>query len=151
MIATLISLVIIAVYLGWYLKSYGVPESISQTVFKLPHEIIFTLVMWAVAGLNIAQMLERCSDETQFLAFLTMAGILFVGAAPLGKDCDERVHIGGALFFGICSQIMIALNAPLLLLAWLPCVWWLIKSAGSHFKFWMEVTCIVDLLIFCLL
>lgn len=151
MIATLIATLIMGLYLGWYIKKYGIPESISQTVFKLPHEVCFTLVMYSVGFLNIAQMIDHCSENTKFLAFLSIAGVLFVGAAPLGKDCNEKVHIAGALFFGICSQIMIALNAPLLLLGWVPCVFWLLKSAGRHYKFWLEMACIIDLLVFCLL
>lgn len=151
MIGVLIATTIIVAYLGWYIKSYGIPPSISQTVYKLPHNSIFTLVMYAVAFLTIAQMIDRCSETTQFLAFFTIAGIGFVGAAPLGKNCDEKVHLSSALFFGVCSQIMIALNMPILLLVWLPVVIRLVLTAGKDYLFWIELACIADLLIFCLL
>lgn len=150
MIGTLIATVIMCAYLGWYIRSYGVPGSISQTVFMLPHECIFTAIMFAVGFLTIMPMIDHCSENTKVLAFLTIAGMMFVGAAPLGKNCDERVHLGGALFFGISSQIMLALNKPVLLSVWVPMAVILIAVKGSNFLFWAELACIADLLIYCL-
>lgn len=150
MIGTIIATVIMSAYLGWYVYRYGIPGSISQTVFKLPHEAIFTAVMFSVGFLTIMQMIDQCSENTKCLAFLTIAGMLFVGAAPLGKNCDERVHLGGALFFGICSQIMLALNKPVLLFVWLPMAVLLIAVKGRNYKFWVELACIFDLLIYCI-
>ena len=150
MIGTIIAAVIMAVYLGWYIKNYGVPASISQTVYKLPHEIIFTLVIWTVGALTAMPIFDHCSDGSTFLAFLSIGGLMFVGAVPLGKNYDERIHLGGAIFFGFCSQIMIAVNSPLILLVWLPFGIWLICTNGNKYLFWLEMACVIDLLIYCL-
>ena len=37
MIGIILATIIMAVYLGWYLRNYGIPGSISRTVYKLPH------------------------------------------------------------------------------------------------------------------
>lgn len=150
MIGTIIATCIIAVYLGWYIILHGIPASISQTVYKLPHEAIFTVVMYAIAFLTIPAMIDTCREGTEILAFLSIAGIGFVGAAPLGKNCDERVHMGGAIFFGVCSQIMLALNNAVLLLMWVPTIVFLAIHKCKNWLFWVEMTCILDLLIFSL-
>lgn len=150
MIGTIIATLIMSAYLGWYVYSYGVPGSISQTVFKLPHECVFTVVMFAVGFLTIMPMIDHCSENTKILAFLTIAGMMFVGAAPLGKNCDERVHLGGALFFGVFSQTMLAFNKPLLLAVWVPAIVLLVSVKGKNYLFWIELACIADLLIYCL-
>lgn len=151
MIGIILATVIMAVYLGWYLYNYGVPGSISRTVYKLPHESIFTLVMYAVAFLTVIPMMNACSENTKVLAFLTMGSIGFVGAAPLGKHCDERVHMSAAAIFGVCSQIMIAINAPALLLMWLLFLFVFIILLGRNWLFWAELVCIATLFAFCLL
>lgn len=150
MIGIAVATAIMAAYLGWYLARYGVPFSISRTVFKLPHEVIFTLVMYAVAFLTIVPMMDACSEDTKVMAFLTMASIGFVGATPLGRNCDERVHMGAAILFGVCSQLMIALNMPQLLWGWLPVALFIfLIDRLEHWLFLAEVVCITLLLIFC--
>lgn len=142
--------ILMVAYLGWYLCRHGVPFSISRTVFKLPHEVIFTLLMYAVAFLTIAPMIDACSENTKALAFLTMASIGFVGASPLGRNCDERVHMGAAILFGVCSQLMIALNMPVLLWGWLPVSLYIfLIDRLEHWLFLAEVACITEMLIFC--
>lgn len=151
MIGIVLATVIMSAYLGWYLYNYGVPGSISRTVYKLHHEAIFTLVMYSVAFLTIIPMIDACSEKTKVLAFLTMGSIGFVGAAPLGRHCDERVHMSAAAIFGICSQIMIAINAPALLLMWLLFLVAFIAMVGRNWLFWAELVCIATLLSFCIL
>ena len=149
MIGVGLSTILMIAYIGWYTTNYGVPWSLSHTVYKLPHEAVFTLVMFAMAFLNIIPMMEACSENTKVLAFLTMASIGFVGAAPLGRNCDERVHMGAAMLFGLCSQLMVAFNIPVLLFVFLPAVVWLTATRGRNWLFWLEVACIIDLLLFC--
>jgi hypothetical protein len=122
MIGTGISTIVMIAYLGWNVVNFGVPRSISHTAYNLPSKAIFILVMYAMAFLNIIPMMEACSEDTKMLAFLTIASIVFVGATPLGKNCDERVHMGAAMLFGACSQMMVAFNMPILLLLFFqPC------------------------------
>lgn len=152
MIGIIIATVIMAVYIGWYLCRHGVPFSLSRTVYKLPHEVLFTLTLYAVAFLTVIPMMDACNEDTKILAFLTMASIAFVGAAPLGRNCDERVHIGAAILFGVSSQLMIALNQPELLFGWIPGLLFIIFiDRLEHWLFLVELVCIVDTLIFCLL
>ena len=56
------------------------PQSISATVYDLRkrNKWIFTAVMFVVAFMIVPQMIERASEETRFLAFLTCVGILGV-------------------------------------------------------------------------
>ena len=75
-----------------------------------------------VLGFLICSTLIPITPEMyQFTAFLIGAGLLFVGAAPHFKDKSEKkIHFGGALVFGLTSQIWASLYySPWLLLTWL--------------------------------
>ena len=88
MIGIAVATAIMAAYLGWYLARYGVPFSISRTVFKLPHEVIFTLVMYAVAFLTIVPMMDACSEDTKVMAFRL--------AEPTPRLSEQYVAVCGA-------------------------------------------------------
>ena len=80
------AMIVIALYVrAMAYVSKQIPESISQTVFLLPRkgQWVFTIVMWLVGFLLLPVLLEKVPEQTQFLAFLMVAGIGFVGAAPL--------------------------------------------------------------------
>lgn len=150
MIGVLVATILMVGYLCWHTFHYGVPASISQTAYKLPHESLFTLLMYAIGFLTVMPMMDACKDGTEVLAFLTIAGILFVGAAPLAKHTNIAVHMTAAVVFGASSQLMIALNEPQLLSVWVVCALWLMLIKGRHWLFWIEIACVTDLLLYCL-
>lgn len=84
---------------------YGLQPSVSETVYRLPKSLrwIFTLVTWGYAFCAMYIGLELTGNG---LVFLSGAGIMFVGAAPLfHKEEDGRgrstlegiVHMVGAI------------------------------------------------------
>lgn len=149
-----IALIVIALYTGAMIYSgRGIPESISQTVFLLPRkgQWVFTVVMWVVGFLLMPVLLEKVSEQTQFIAFLTISGVCFVGASPLVLKEKNTIHYVCAAVAGIASQLLVALNQPLLLLLWFLYVGYtLLAKDGSKNLFWVEVSCMLTVFAYCL-
>ena len=149
-----IAITVIALYVGAMIYTgRQIPESISQTVFVLPRkgQWLFTVVMWVVGFLLMPVLMEKVSEQTQFIAFLMVSGILFVGASPLVLKEKNTIHYVFAAVAGIASQLLVALNQPLLLLLWFLYIGYtLLAKDGSKNLFWVEVSCLLTVFAFCL-
>lgn len=149
-----IAITIIALYLcAMIYTGRQIPESISQTVYVQPRkgQWLFTIVMWSVAFLLIPQLMQISTDNTRFLAFLAMGGILGVGASPLVVKEKNTFHYVCAAVSGIASQLLVALNQPLLLLVWFWYVGYtLLAKDGSKNMFWVQFSCMLTVFAYCL-
>ena len=138
-----------------------VPPSLSESVFWLPkkYQFIWALVLFAVCFLCVPTYVERCSENTRFLAFLSIAGLAFVGAAPLVKWKEDpmqfNVHQWGAIVCAVCSQLVLVFNQPWLLLCWVPWVlafvWFSKDGPWKEIIFWSEAVCFASTFAFCLI
>ena len=127
-----------------------IPRSISQAVFALPAlgSWLWTLVIGATAALSMPTLIDISTEGSRFLAFLACAGLLFVAFCPLdpkGRDMSYGVHMAGAYTCAVCSQLLVAVNQPWLLLLWIPWAFafvWITKDERwLTAPFWAEVTC----------
>jgi hypothetical protein len=130
-----------------------IPASLSQTVFSLPRNgrWLWSVVIAALAFLTMPTLIQESCEATKFLGFLACGSLMFVGVCPLVQQEGEIsyiIHIIMAYTCAICSQLLVLMNNPLLLLGWLP---WIIVFAGLILKekkwktqaFWAEMTCFV--------
>jgi hypothetical protein len=149
-----------------------VPSSLSASVFDLPksQRWIWTVVLYAVCILVLfpfglpygVSFLDKVSENTQFLAFIAIVALAFVGAAPLVADKTDlayKVHCVAAVVCAVCSQLVLVFNQPWLLLCWIPWVatfMWLRqettwKAQWRTKVFWAEMVCFGSTFIFCLI
>lgn len=154
------------------IKRGGVPSSLSASVFDLPksQRWIWTVVLYAVCfcvlvpfGSGGVSFLDKVSENTQFLAFIAIAALAFVGAAPLVADKTDlayKVHCCAAVVCAVCSQLVLAFNMPQgsALCLWLPFIIALvIKTDAFDFSkwktitFWAEMVCFSSTFAFCLI
>ena len=100
-------------------KIGGVPPSLSASVFALQENRrwIWTAVLYGVCFLCLMpwpwSYLDKVSENPQFLAFIAIAALAFVGAAPLVKDKADityKVHCVSAVICAVCSQLVLAFN-----------------------------------------
>lgn len=98
-----ISLFLFVVYITGIILVFGIPASISDSYYLLESKkrnlgSLFTLMMFSVGIFIIAPMIEITPENWEFLPFLSIAGICFVGSAPLFKrnNTDTFVHFYGA-------------------------------------------------------
>ena len=138
----------------------SIPPSLSASVFNIPtnKRWIWTIVLFAVCFLCVSTYIEKTEVNTQFLAFLSIGGLMFVGAAPLVKFKDDalqfKVHKVGAIVCAAFSQLVLTFNCPLLLLAWIP---YFAYGFGKGWKRWKEMiffgemVCFSNTFTFCLI
>lgn len=144
---------IVAYVVAMVIKNKEIPESISSTVFNLDKKWkwVFSAVMWIVGFLLMPPLMEKVSDSTRFIAFFMVAGILFVGASPLVAKEKNTLHYVCAAVAGIASQLLVALNQPLLLLIWFLYIGYTLAAKdGSRNFFWVEVSCMLSIFVYCL-
>lgn len=96
-IAALLFVVMLIVVIG----KYGVPEMVSSIYYLLGKSgWVFQVVMMSVGMLMMMCLLD-CGKGVQCLAFLSCAGLMFVGAAPRFMNEDRGVHKAAAT---ICAM-----------------------------------------------
>ena len=148
------AMTVIALYVGAMIYTgKQIPESISQTVFLLPRkgQWVFSVVMVMVGFLLMPVLFEKVSESTQFIAFFMSAGIIGVGVAPLGLKEKNTIHYVFAAVSGIASQLLVALNQPLLLLTWFLYIGYTLMAKDvSKNLFWVEVLCMLNIFALCL-
>lgn len=116
---THISFFVYVIYLTLVIRYIAeIPQSLSETYYFLGSKrypsadwqdnfdrliaSLFTLAMWAMAFTLLPAMLDVTPENLQFLVFLAIAGICFVGAAPEFKQKYEgRVHTVSAWFAAV--------------------------------------------------
>lgn len=87
-----LSFAIIFSYLIFTIVKFGIPRSISDTYYLLGSKGWIFQIALALTALSVLPvLLELSSDNTQFLAFLSCAGLLFVSTAPMFKFKTEGV------------------------------------------------------------
>lgn len=150
----LIALAVIVLYTGAMIyRSREIPASISATVFQLSERgrWVFTAVMFLAVFLLMPPLMEKVADASRPVVFFMIAGIGFVGAAPLVAKDRNTVHYVSAVIAGIASQLLVALNQPLLLLTWfLYFGYTIIAKDASRNLFWTEVLCMLNVFAYCL-
>lgn len=131
----------------------GLPNSISQIVYALDDKWkwTFTAVMITVAFM-IAPQLMIVSSGYEYLAFLTVVGIIGVGVDPLVKNEKNIVHYVSAIIMGISSQILVKLINALYFALWIPYVFYtLYMEDGSKNMFLGEIVMLLATAAICLL
>lgn len=157
----LIAVIIFLLYTVTVCYIYGIPKTLSQSVFNYPKAFhwIWVIVLASIAFLCVPSYIENTSENTQFIAFIAIASLVFVGAAPLVKDTQDiafKVHSVAAVICAVCSQLTIILNKPAILLTWFP---WILAfsiyyNRGNKWNtkvFWAEMVCFGSTFIYCLI
>ena len=150
-ICVFIAFFIYLIYNGITLKLFGVPQSLSMTFYLLQEKknwtrIFFPIMMVGMAFLLLPAWLEiSVGSLFQFLAFLTVTGIIFVGAVPTFKssDLENTVHMTSAIVAAIFAILWVILVSKLwwtivLWIATLGLTMWLTKTIKSSYIYWLE-------------
>lgn len=87
-----ISIVVFVAYCSFAFSKCGITTTLSETHYHLP-KWIFPVAMISCSILALPYWLEVSNTNYQFLAFLSCAGIIFLGVAPFFKDEDKILHM----------------------------------------------------------
>lgn len=157
MALTLVSFFIFLLYLALALRHIKhVPQSLSETFYLIggqPKCYLFTATLWVMLFTLLPVLLEITPDSWKWLAFLALAGIGFVGAAPFFHDSAEgKVHTVAAIaaaVFGLAWTLTTSYWYAALALAFCICMlgiaatdswrsartWWLEMAAFGSVYF----------------
>ena len=156
---TITSLVILMSYTVAVCIKFGIPTTLSESYYFIYKKYLFTLVLWLSGFLLLPPIMEMTGGDTQIIPFLSIVGIMIVGAAPKYKEQERTLHIIGATMAGFFSQLWIILYAyPWTLLTWFILIIWaigilieskLVKWSEELDKrkwfFWAEMLAFVNL------
>ena len=124
---TITSLVILMSYTVAVCIKFGIPTTLSESYYFIYKKYLFTLVLWLSGFLLLPPIMEMTGGDTQIIPFLSIIGIMIVGAAPRYKEQERTLHIVGATMAGFFSQLWIILYAyPWTLLTWAILIIWAI-------------------------
>lgn len=119
----IIAILLMVLYIGitiW--KKKELPKSISHMVYDLPKggwRWLWTIWLWSVVICVAPSLIEALSGSSfQFVGFLTIASLLFIGALPLFDTDHLKWHNTLAIAGGIGSQICTILICPWWMLLW---------------------------------
>lgn len=143
-----ISFLLLSSYIVGCIVAFGdIPESVSDTFYKLQHKHHFLVAMWGGAIALLPPMLETSTESSQFLAFLAMTGMIMVGAAPNFKDKWERkIHVTGASMLLICSLLWCAISQPFTLFSLIIPLVSLFRDNKNQL-FWLEIATMLSIYI----
>lgn len=129
-----------------------IPSSLSEAVYNLkPSQSWLWSLCMALAGFfTIPRLMEVSSDNTRFLAFLCIAGLLVAVVCPLMQEKSStasKIYTTGVIICALCSQSLIAVNNVWPLLLWFPyfgCLWHY-SNKEYYWRtqvFWVEIVMI---------
>ena len=131
---------------------FGVPKSLSMTYYLFKNRVEY--MKWLFPGMMtlLAFFLVPCwleiseGSNFQFLAFLSAASILFVGAAPafLDSKLENMVHQISAYFAAAMAILWICLVTPywwiiLIVLGIISAVAIVTKTWKTGYIYWLEM------------
>ena len=137
----IISAILFAIYLYVMAKLHGLQPSVSDNYYVSKHPWTFTLTMWTVAFMMLPPMLSATTETFQFTAFLSCAGIAFVGAAAAYKrTLTNTVHIAGAITSALFAIVWAYTICPPIPTIAILTAAYILLAVRVHTVYWAEVT-----------
>ena len=127
------------------ISKHGVPDMVSSIYYMMDkHGWVFQVYIIMFAALMMVCLLDS-GLGVQCLAFLSCAGLMFVGAAPRFLDESERkVHKTAAIVSAVASVgwcLTVDWKIVVALLGWYA-VFWACRSEDDHPWFMAEITAV---------
>lgn len=160
----LMSFILIAGYVFAMIKKMKeIPYSISDTYYALTHKFWFGLCMTGSGALLLPAAFETSSENSRFLVFLSVIGMIVLGVSPNFKGSQKNAHCIGAAMSLIFSQIWVCCNSWYWLLLWAGFIAYMAISMKKHRTgnfisdfikrkpmFWIEVISLLTVYLTCL-
>lgn len=144
LIAVALSCLIMSLYLTAYILHWGIPCSISDTYYQTVRKWLFPVCTATSGALALVPLLNITPERYQFVAFLIVASILFVAAAPAFKEeLTHHVHYGAASVLGLTATAWLILTTGVPYIAIAGAV--IAVFDRRHFLFWIEVGLLYNL------
>ena len=161
----LMSFILIAGYvLAMIKRGKEIPYSISDTYYALTHRFWFGLCMIGSGASLLPAAFDASTENSRFLVFLAVLGIVISGVSPNFKGSQKTVHSIGAAMSLILSQIWVGCNSWYWLLLWAGFIAYMVISMSERWTgnfisdfirrkpmFWIEVISLLTVYLTCIL
>ena len=149
-VLSLYAAVLLIALLFMVISKHGVPDMVSSIYYMMDkHGWVFQVYIIMFAALMMVCLLDS-GLGVQCLAFLSCAGLMFVGAAPRFLDESERkVHKTAAIVSAVASVgwcLTVDWKIVVALLGWYA-VYWACRSEDDHPWFVAEITAVLMVLL----
>lgn len=165
MILAILSLLVFASYVGVMIyKTKGIPYSISDTYYILSNRYWFGICMILPSLLLLPAALDASTENSQFLIFLSVVGMIVLGVSPNFKGAHKKAHIAGAVMSLVFSQIWVGCDSWYWLLLWaaflIYAITFVVKNWSGNLiwdltacksMFWIELISLLTVYLTCLL
>ena len=140
-IMAIVLLAAFAVTLTCVCAIYGVPDMVSDCYYMMGKNMLVPLMLVALGLVFLPLMLERGGVEC--MAFLTCAGLMFVGAAPAYLDgLDRKVHKAAAIIAAVASVAWAVSVSVVPTVAFAAAAGVFIAAWPRKWLFWAEVAAV---------
>lgn len=144
-VLSLYAAVLLIALLFMVISKHGVPDMVSSIYYMMDkHGWVFQVYIIMFAALMMVCLLDS-GLGVQCLAFLSCAGLMFVGVAPRFLDESERkVHKTAAIVSAVASVgwcLTVDWKIVVALLGWYA-VYWACRSDDDHPWFMAEITAV---------
>ena len=129
----LMSFILIAGYVFAMIKRWRKFLTLSVTpTMPLTHKFWFGLCMIGSGALLLPAAFEASTENSQFLVFLSVVGMIVLGVSPNFKGSQKTAHCIGAAMSLIFSQIWVGCNSWYWLLLWAGFIAYMVISMSEH-------------------
>lgn len=151
----IISIVLLAAYIiGASAKLGRCPESLTElaTVFEWPWRVLWFVAICGAATFAAPSAVEHSSDETMFLAYITVSAVVIYSmCARLDDGIDATITTVAGWTAIVASQLVAVINHWWVALLWIPAVVLIIIRKPSYWKFIATLTAIITFYIHCII
>ena len=130
-----------------------IPKSISNTHYmwkELGYKNLFTFVMWATGFPILIYWISITDRCYQFLPFVSIAAMCFVGGACAFKETlTDVVHYASAAIWAAAAVLYFILLGEwecLLIGTWIAAMGFAFDG-GKNFTFWAEMACVLAMIL----
>lgn len=150
------SLAVFIIYVGSICLMYGIPPSISESFYllrggykglKKDMSSAFTIFCFFICFGIVPSWIQVTPDNYQVIPFASAAALGFVGAAPLFKTIQRKIHFVSAILCMILAILWIFLITDFW---YVPMIYLLLLSPKiafdrNRFMFWLEIWAFLSL------
>lgn len=149
-VLSLYAAVLLIALLFMVISKHGVPDMVSSIYYMMDkHGWVFQVYIIMFAALMMVCLLDS-GLGVQCLAFLSCAGLMFVGAAPrFLKESERKIHKTAAIVSAVASVgwcLTVDWKIVVALLGWYA-VYWACRSEDDHPWFMAEIMAVLMVLL----
>ena len=127
-------------------KKDGIPDSVSEIAYIIPH-CVFSVWIAIVGMLLMPDIMDSLPEGLQFIGFLSVIGLFCVAASSYYRTEAAPLHYIGAILCACCATVVTAMVRPEVLFGWFVYALLMTETKWESWCFWGEVMVLILLVL----